>query len=115
MVGRLLGAATVSREVFEHCRALGTDRVASFVTTDREAVRACARFADEHRMLVEPACAVGLAAVYGGAAAAAAASARGGSGGGDGPMVVEVCGGALVTREMLDGWCATLGVDETWV
>ena len=55
---------------------------------------ACIRFADEHRVLVEPACGASLAAVYNKAEPL----------GGLRPIVVIVCGGAGVSLSLLDKW-----------
>jgi L-serine/L-threonine ammonia-lyase len=68
--------------------------VRSWVVSDRAAVEACERFADDHRVLVEPACGAGLAAVY-----AAAAPLRG-----VGPVLAIVCGGAGVSLALLRAW-----------
>lgn len=62
--------------------------------TDKAAVSACWRFADDHRMLVEPACGAALAIVY------------------DQPKILErfntvvviVCGGSGVSLELLNEW-----------
>ena len=43
------------------CVELGPDLVRSWVTSDESAVRACMRFAGDHRVLVEPACGAALA------------------------------------------------------
>jgi L-serine/L-threonine ammonia-lyase len=78
-------------------RALDVTRkhpVMSHVVSDRDAVDACLRFADEHRVLVEPACGASLAAVY-----AAHPLLRGRD-----PVLAVVCGGAGVTREQLARW-----------
>ena len=119
-VAKSLGAATVSKEIFEHCVALGPDRVQPWVTSDEAAVRACARFAEDHRTLVEPACGAGLAAVYEHAAEGAGAPlagllGAGAEGGGDSgnaaDVVVVVCGGAMATPASLRGWCDDLGIE----
>lgn len=62
---------------------------------DRAAIRACDRFLDDHRTLVEPACGAALAAVYDRAPELLDET---------GPVLVVVCGGAAVTRAQLEGW-----------
>jgi L-serine/L-threonine ammonia-lyase len=62
--------------------------------TDRAAVQACARFLDDHRVLVEPACGAALSVAYGGGLPA------------DGTTLVVVCGGASADRAALDEWLA---------
>ena len=98
-----LGAPTASAAVFEACRARRRGAgaaVRSFVASDAEAVAACLRFSDDHRLLVEPACGAALAAVYGAAPALAAA----------GSVVVVVCGGAVVDSASLRRTAAQLGL-----
>lgn len=101
-VATSLGAKTVSRTVFERCRELGPERVCTFVMSDAAAVSACARFARDHRVLVEPACGAGLSAVYDRSPALADARL----------VVVEVCGGAKVDLGLLQTWMKDLGVEN---
>lgn len=61
--------------------------------TDAQAVAACSAFLDDHRILVEPACGAGLAAIYADRGPLAGRS-----------VVVVVCGGASVTRAQLADW-----------
>lgn len=63
---------------------------------DRAAVQACARFADDHRVLVEPACGAALAACY--ELAPPLEQAR--------RILVVVCGGAGVSPALLGDWLA---------
>ncbi len=86
-----LGASTVAAEALNWTRR---HPVTSWVVSDREAVSACLRFADDHRVLVEPACGAALAAVYAGAPPLR----------GQAPLVVIVCGGAGVSLELLESW-----------
>ena len=87
--------------------SLGARRVASralawtqshpvlpWVVSDRAAVAAVLRFADDHRLLVEPACGAALAAVYDRAEPLMGAE----------NILVVVCGGAGVTRQLLEEW-----------
>lgn len=73
-------------------------RIQSLLVSDRQAVAACLRFANDQRRLVEPACGAALAAVYE-------------------QMIVEeqvlviVCGGAAVTLGMLAGWAKSFAID----
>jgi L-serine/L-threonine ammonia-lyase len=68
------------------------------VVSDVSAVRACRRFLDDHRMLVEPACGAALAAVYEGIADLPP----------DAAVVVVVCGGAGITDVELHRHCELL-------
>ena len=73
----------------------------SWLVSDRAAVRACLRFADDHRVLVEPACGAALATVYDRASPL------------DGARRVFVvgCGGAGATMDDLARWDASLSAD----
>ncbi len=86
-----LGARTVTPELL---RWKKEHEILHWTPTDRQAVDACKRFADDHRVLVEPACGASLAAVY----------ERAGPLAGRGPVLVEVCGGAGVSLELLERW-----------
>lgn len=86
-----LGARKVCERMLRWTRE---HSVTSWVCSDRDAVTACMRFADDHRLLVEPACGAALAAVYGRAGVLAGASS----------VFVVVCGGAGATVEDLMRW-----------
>ncbi len=72
--------------------------VRSEVVTDRQAVEALLRFADDHRMLVEPACGAALAPVYAGRIT------------GPGDVVVVVCGGASASLGAVAAWREAVGL-----
>jgi L-serine/L-threonine ammonia-lyase len=91
-IATTLGARTVTPQALAWA---GRHPISSWVMSDRAAVEACLRFADDHRVLVEPACGAALAAVYGAAEAVLA---------GVGPVVVIVCGGVGVNLAMLEKW-----------
>lgn len=86
-----LGARTVAREALDWTKR---HPITPWVVSDRAAVEACLRFADDHRVLVEPACGAALAAAYERAAPLQ----------GKAPVVIVVCGGAGVNREQLEIW-----------
>jgi L-serine/L-threonine ammonia-lyase len=90
-IATTLGARTVTPEALTWA---GQREIRPWVVTDRSAVKACLRFADDHRALVEPACGASLSAVYDRAAPLV----------GFGPALIIVCGGAGVTRSLLDQW-----------
>ena len=60
-VATSLGAKSVTKHVLKLAES---HNIRSFVGSDRSAVSACRKFLDDHRVLVEPACGVSLAAVY---------------------------------------------------
>ena len=103
-----MGARRWRQTLFERA-SHGPGTVTSWVCTDKQAVAACVRFADDHRVLVEPACGAALSAVYERAPPllAACAAAQDGAGG----VVVEVCGGGVVDLHTLSQWASELGVE----
>lgn len=86
-----LGARRVAGEALAWTRR---HQIIPWLVTDRAAVDACWRFADDHRILVEPACGAALSAVYARAEPLI----------GSGPIVVIVCGGAGVSLELMETW-----------
>lgn len=89
-IATTLGARKVARQALEVSRRF---EVAPHVVTDREAVEACLTFADDHRVVVEPACGAALALVYGNVPALEAAES----------ILLVVCGGAGVSyRELIE-------------
>lgn len=96
-IATTLAARTVAEAALRMARE---HPVAPWLVSDRQAVSACARFLDDHRVLVEPACGASLAAVYDPAEPLA----------GKERVLVVVCGGAGVNRELLAGWMAQTGL-----
>ena len=97
-IAKSLGAGTPSPTVLKD--ALASKRVHPHVVSDSDAVRACLDFADERRVLVEPACGAALACVYGDDVPAVLRDRR--------CVVVEVCGGAVVGVEQMNAWAREL-------
>lgn len=83
-VATSLGAKRVAQRAFDVCREFQTH---ARVVSDLAAVRACLRFADDHRLVVEPACGASLALMYQDASVLSAFR----------EIVVIVCGGAGVS------------------
>ena len=105
-VAKSLGAAAPSPAVLDMCLSRqDTKLLRSWRATDKQAVEACMRFADDHRLLVEPACGAALAAVYSGECTQLAECT------GDGPIVVEVCGGAIMDRNTLATYAKQFELD----
>ncbi len=90
-IATTLGARTVAQQALDWTHR---HPIVPWVISDRAAVDACLRFADDHRVLVEPACGAALAAGY---LSAPALNDRN-------PVVIIVCGGVGVTRELLQKW-----------
>jgi len=91
-----LGARRVTPRALEWTR---DHAITPWVVSDRMAVDACLKFADDHRVLVEPACGAALAAGY---ARAAPLQQRA-------SILMIVCGGAGVTRDLLAKWDHQIG------
>jgi L-serine/L-threonine ammonia-lyase len=91
-----LGAKQVCEQAFALAQS---DNITSLVVSDADAVRACVRFMDDHRLVVEPACGAALAPVYSGCAELKTA--------GD-DLLVIVCGGATATAAQLLAWANQL-------
>jgi L-serine/L-threonine ammonia-lyase len=72
--------------------------VLSSVCTDAEAVYACVRFAQDHRLLVEPACGAALAIAYSERLRTKFLQEIKGS------IVLEICGGSGVNIDLLKQW-----------
>ena len=92
-VATSLGARQVCARAFE----LGqSGRVRSLLVSDEQAVAACTRFLDDHRLLVEPACGAALAVAY--AQPQALSDFQ--------DILVIVCGGATASADNLRQWSA---------
>ncbi len=87
-----LGAKQICAQAFALARS---HPLTSLVVTDAEAVDACLRFMDDHRLVVEPACGAALAPAY---ARSPALDAVGDD------LLVIVCGGATATAAQLLAW-----------
>jgi L-serine/L-threonine ammonia-lyase len=92
-VAKSLGAKTVAAQAFEWARERP---VAPLVVSDAVAMKACVRFADDHKCLVEAACGASLAAAYSQSALLSEAE----------RVVIVVCGGIGVSLESLEPWRA---------
>ncbi|MDE8555040.1 pyridoxal-phosphate dependent enzyme [Pantoea vagans] len=89
-IATTLAASQVCENAFNVARRAD---VRGKVVTDEEAVNACRRFLDDHRVLTEPACGVSLSMLYDGKIGFKP----------DDNVLVIVCGGASVTLESLQG------------
>ncbi|KAK0392386.1 hypothetical protein NLU13_1881 [Sarocladium strictum] len=104
-----LGALRVSTQTWEHARD-HPEILKSLVVSDADAAISCVRFADDARILVEPACGATLAAAY--QAGRLRKELAGISGVTDDDwrqknVVLVVCGGSGVTLGMLTKWRET--------
>ena len=88
-----LGARQVCSRAFELSQS---GNVHSTLVSDKQAVAACTRFLDDHRLLVEPACGAALAVAYDLPEALAAFD----------KVLIIVCGGATASADNLHRWTA---------
>jgi L-serine/L-threonine ammonia-lyase len=88
-----LGARQVCSRAFELSQS---GKVHSLLVSDKQAVAACTRFLDDHRLLVEPACGAALAVTYDMPEALAAFN----------KVLIIVCGGATASADNLHRWTA---------
>lgn len=89
-----LGSPTACQQAFD-AATQGEIQVISEVFTDQEVVQTMQSFLDDHRVLVEPACAAALSVLYHRAESLAT----------DGrPIAAVVCGGSGLNTEILNEW-----------
>lgn len=90
-----LGARQVCAKAFERSQS---GKVHSVLVSDKQAVAACNRFLDDHRLLVEPACGAALAVAYDKAPVLMSYQ----------KVLIIVCGGATATADNLQNWATQL-------
>lgn len=98
-----LGALAVTSGTLTTADTIST---VSMVVTDEEAVRALRRFADEERVLVEPACGAALAGIYETERLERILSQLGDNK----TIVVIVCGGSAISLDLMRTWSEQFGV-----
>ena len=107
-----LGALSVLPQLFEMNQS-GMFDIRSGLVTDEEAVGATLKFAQHHRMMVEPACGAALAAVYSGQSPSNPLVDLLKSSQSQGPIVIIVCGGNIATLDSMVGLRAKLDSEKT--
>jgi L-serine/L-threonine ammonia-lyase len=98
-----LGATSVTPVSLERAKQ-HKGGFSSAICTDAEAVEACVRFAQDHRLLVEPACGAALAIAYSERLRNEHLKDV------EGPVVLEVCGGSGVNVDLLHSWKSDFGI-----
>lgn len=94
-----LGAKTVANKLFEW----STKRpITPLVVTDYEAILACQKFVDDHRVLVEPACGAALATIYNINKIQSLTEAK--------SILVIVCGGVGISIDLLTQYVKQLKI-----
>lgn len=110
-IATTLGALRVAPKAFQNASEPPEGvRVTSVVVPDAEAARGVVTFADEMRILVEPACGVSIDVALGARLRDAVAERELGS---DSRVVVVVCGGSAVTPEVVAEYRTKLA--QGWV
>ncbi|MDD9971627.1 MAG: pyridoxal-phosphate dependent enzyme [Myxococcales bacterium] len=100
-IATTLGAKRVSPEALARAQA---HLLTPLQMSDADAVRACLRFANEQRVLVEPSCGAALSLVYDRAEALAGARS----------IAVIVCGGAAIDLQLLASYCRRFELPTPW-
>ena len=98
-----LGATSVTPVALERAKQ-HVGGVESAICTDAEAIQACLQFANDHRLLVEPACGAALAVAYTPRLRDTYLQHI------DGAIVIEVCGGSGVNVDLLYQWKQQFGL-----
>lgn len=98
-----LGATSVTPVALERAKSHRGEFSAS-ICTDAEAVEACVKFAQDHRLLVEPACGAALAVAYSERLRNEHLKDV------EGAIVLEVCGGSGVNVDLLHSWKIDFGI-----
>lgn len=94
-VATSLGAKRVAEQAFEHTK---THKVFPKIVSDSQAIKAVAKFAEDHRVLVEPACGAALSLIYDRMIDHQSYK----------NVLVVVCGGGAVTPQLIQQW-----IDQT--
>ncbi|KAH6711237.1 tryptophan synthase beta subunit-like PLP-dependent enzyme [Leptodontidium sp. 2 PMI_412] len=103
-----LGATQVASKAFEWGMK---EDVTSHVLSDAEAAIACVTFADDERILVEPACGVSIATVYNDTLQTLLFPSLSSEEFSNLNIVIIVCGGSGVTLQILEGYREKYGQD----
>ena len=94
-----LGAVRVAAKALE-CGL--KENVTSLVVSDEQACRACVKFAEDERLIVEPACGATVAVIYEGILQQLGKSNL--NLGPESKVVLEVCGGRNIGIDLLEEW-----------
>lgn len=105
-----LGCPRVSDKTWKWAQR---DEVTSFALSDRDAALACVRFADDERIIVEPACGVSIAPVYTGHLRDQLGKRLSDEEWAIKKVVIVVCGGSNVTLRELEEYKKKYAVADT--
>jgi L-serine/L-threonine ammonia-lyase len=103
-IAKSLGAKTVSEGTLRLRKQYGDEFVRPLVVIDAVAVDGVTSYADQFRMLVEPACGVSLGVLAGEIKTVVPEL------NGESTVMVEVCGGFGVTLDLIQSWQSQVGI-----
>lgn len=92
-IAKTLGAKQICQQAFDWSQKHPT---LAQVVSDKAAVNACLRFADDHRLLVEPACGAALSILYDSLPVLSSFQ----------TIIIIICGGSTVSLDLLQSWKA---------
>lgn len=98
-----LSTVSITPETIDY--AMNTHPTHSMVVSDAEAAESCLQFASDHKLLIEAACGTALAPLYTGKINDILPDLNE-----DSLVVVIVCGGTSVSREILEGYAKRFGL-----
>lgn len=106
-----LGARRVSEKTWEWVQKAGANLISSTVT-DAEAARACVRFLDDARILIEVACGATVATAYNGDLRRHLGKGLTDEEWATRNVVLVVCGGSNISLEILEKYKQTYGIEQ---
>ena len=102
-VATSLGSLCIQKELLDMAQSTEFN-VVSGVVSDKTAIDSCMKFADDHKMLVEPACGAGLSSVYSDTFITSNHPLSTIPKDNHRPIVLVVCGGDIVSLDLLYTW-----------
>lgn len=99
-IAKSLGARQVSQATLNLSREYGREKIRSLIVSDRQALDGVKHFANQYRMLVEPACGASVITAFDPLLLKSVVPELTSSS----KVVVEVCGGFQVDLGLIDGW-----------
>ena len=102
-VATSLGSLCIQKELLDMAQSTEFN-VVSGVVSDKTAIESCLKFADDHKMLVEPACGAGLSSVYSDTFITSSHPLSTIPKDNQRPIVLVVCGGDIVSLDLLYTW-----------
>ncbi|XP_059139051.1 L-serine dehydratase/L-threonine deaminase-like isoform X2 [Physella acuta] len=105
-IAKTLGALSVCPTTLEYYKQ-ARPQLLPYLITDKQAVNACIKFAEDHRFLVEPACGASLAAIYSNIVKQLVTEQKLSD---VTSVLVVVCGGSIVSTSVMEAWRQEYGI-----